>query len=71
MMVRPAHSVDDVRGNRTDSVPVNTRKWRSGASYANCVKLSQQYNSGRLFVAVRTQARQQAVKLIETAELHG
>lgn len=39
--------------------------------YANCVKLSQPYNSGSLFVTVWTQARQQTVKLIEAAELDG
>lgn len=71
MMVLPKRSVDDVRGNRTDSVPEDARKWRSGAGYASCVKLSQPYNSGSLFVAFWPQACQQAVELIETAELHG
>jgi hypothetical protein len=71
MMVLATHSVDDVRGNRTNSVPRSARKWRSRRRDGACVKLSQAPDSRNLFVVLWSQARQQTVKLIEAAELHG
>lgn len=70
MMVLVASSVDDVRGNRTNSVRACARKWRRGADSRSCVKRSQ-VHSGSLFAGVETQARQQPIELVETAELHG